>query len=55
MLQPTRTKYRKTHRGRMKGCANKGSSLAFGEFGLQALESHWITSAQIEAARIAIT
>ncbi len=55
MLQPTRTKYRKTHRGRMKGCANKGSFLAFGEFGLQALESHWITSAQIEAARIAIT
>ncbi|MHC2994281.1 MAG: 50S ribosomal protein L16 [Candidatus Atribacteria bacterium] len=55
MLQPTRTKYRKTHRGRMKGCANKGSSLSFGEFGLQALESYWITSAQIEAARIAIT
>ena len=55
MLQPTRTKYRKTHRGRMKGCANKGTSLAFGEFGLQALESFWITSAQIEAARIAIT
>jgi len=55
MLQPTRTKYRKTHRGRMKGCANKGTFLAFGEFGLQALESFWITSAQIEAARIAIT
>jgi large subunit ribosomal protein L16 len=55
MLQPTRTKYRKTHRGRMKGCANKGTSIAFGEFGLQALESFWITSAQIEAARIAIT
>jgi len=55
MLQPTRTKYRKTHRGRMKGCANKGTYLAFGEFGLQALESSWITSAQIEAARIAIT
>jgi len=55
MLQPTRTKYRKTHRGRMKGCANKGNFLVFGEFGLQALESHWITSAQIEAARIAIT
>jgi len=55
MLQPTRTKYRKTHRGKMKGCANKGNFLAFGEFGLQALESHWITSAQIEASRIAIT
>ncbi|OIP74800.1 50S ribosomal protein L16 [Candidatus Atribacteria bacterium CG2_30_33_13] len=55
MLQPTRTKYRKTQRGRMKGCANKGNYLAFGDFGLQALESHWITSAQIEAARVAIT
>jgi large subunit ribosomal protein L16 len=55
MLQPVRTKYRKTQRGKMKGCANKGNSLAFGEFGLQALESHWITSAQIEAARISIT
>jgi large subunit ribosomal protein L16 len=55
MLQPARTKYRKTQRGRMKGCANKGDYLAFGDFGLQALESHWITSAQIEAARIAIT
>jgi large subunit ribosomal protein L16 len=55
MLQPTRTKYRKTQRGRMKGCANKGNYLAFGDFGLQALESYWITSAQIEAARIAIT
>jgi len=55
MLQPTRTKFRKTHRGKMKGCANKGNFLAFGEFGLQALESAWISSAQIEAARIAIT
>jgi len=55
MLQPTRTKYRKTQRGRMKGCANKGNYLAFGDFGLQALESHWITSAQIESARVAIT
>ena len=55
MLQPVRTKYRKTQRGKMKGCANKGNSLAFGEFGLQALESHWITSTQIEAARISIT
>jgi len=55
MLQPVRTKYRKTQRGKMKGCANKGNSLTFGEFGLQALESHWITSTQIEAARISIT
>ena len=55
MLQPTRTKHRKTHRGKMKGNANKGDYIAFGEYGLQALESHWITSAQIEAARIAIT
>jgi len=55
MLQPTRTKYRKPHKVKIKGCANKGSSLAFGEFGLQALESYRITSAQIEAARIAIT
>ncbi|HBY57113.1 MAG TPA: 50S ribosomal protein L16 [Candidatus Atribacteria bacterium] len=55
MLQPTRTKYRKPHRGKIKSCANKGNLLAFGEFGLQALEPHWITSAQIEAARISIT
>jgi len=55
MLQPTRTKYRKTQRGKMKGCANKGNFLSFGEFGLQALESSWVSSAQIEAARIAIT
>jgi len=49
MLQPTRTKYRKTHRGTMKGCAQKGNFIAFGDFGLQALEPHWINSAQIEA------
>lgn len=55
MLQPTRTKYRKTQRGKMKGCANKGNYLAFGDFGIQALESYWITSAQIESARVAIT
>ena len=55
MLQPTRTKHRKTHRGKMKGNANKGAHIAFGEYALQALESHWITSAQIEAARIAMT
>lgn len=55
MLQPTRTKYRKTQRGKMKGCAHKGNLLEFGEFGLIALEPAWITSAQIEAARISIT
>ncbi len=54
MLQPTRTKYRKPQRGKIKGCANKGNLLAFGEFGLQGLEPCWITSAQIEAARISI-
>ena len=55
MLQPTRTTYRKLHRGKMKGTAQKGHLIAFGEYGLQALQSAWITSAQIESARIAIT
>lgn len=55
MLMPKRTKYRKAHRGRMRGKSVAGSSMAFGEFGLQALEPSWITSAQIEAARRAIT
>ncbi len=55
MLQPTRTKYRKIHRGRMKGKAQKGHLISFGEYGLQALQPTWLTSAQIEAARIAIT
>ncbi|MFZ2330588.1 MAG: 50S ribosomal protein L16 [Atribacterota bacterium] len=55
MLQPTRTKYRKIHRGVMKGKAHKGHLISFGEYGLQALQSSWITAAQIEAARIAIT
>ncbi len=55
MLQPSRTKYRKMHRGRMRGKAENGSTVAFGEFGLQALEPAWITSRQIEAARRAIT
>ncbi len=55
MLQPTRTKYRKIHRGKMKGDAQKGHLISFGEYGLQALQSAWLTSAQIEAARIAIT
>jgi large subunit ribosomal protein L16 len=55
MLQPARTKYRKLHKGRIKGKANKGASMAFGEYGLQAIESGKLTSRQIEAARIAIT
>ncbi|NOX60396.1 MAG: 50S ribosomal protein L16 [Chloroflexi bacterium] len=54
MLMPKRFKYRKQHRGRMKGKAWRGSTVAFGEYGLQALEPAWITSRQIEAARRAI-
>ena len=55
MLQPKRTKYRKTQKGRVKGLAYRGSSLAFGTFGLKALEPVWMTARQIEAARIAMT
>lgn len=55
MLMPKRVKYRKTHRGRMKGKAKGGTTLAFGQYGLQAMEPHWITSQQIEAARVALT
>jgi len=55
MLQPARTKYRKMQKGRMRGTAYRGSDLAFGEFGLMALEPTWLTSRQIEAARIAIS
>lgn len=55
MLQPKRTKFRKMQKGRMKGNAQRGHSLAFGTFGLKALDSHWITNRQIEAARIALT
>jgi len=55
MLQPSRTKYRKQFKGRLRGKATRGASLAFGDFGLQALECGMITSRQIEAARIAIT
>ncbi len=55
MLSPRRTKFRKQQRGRMKGLATRGSSLNFGEFGLQALEPTWITSRQIEASRRAMT
>ncbi|MCL2311985.1 MAG: ribosomal protein L16, partial [Firmicutes bacterium] len=55
MLLPKRTKYRKAHRGRMKGKALRGNKLAYGDFGLQSLEPSWITSNQIEAARVAMT
>src|SRR4030042_21063 len=54
MLQPKRVKYRKTHRGRRRGTAQAGNTVVFGEFGLQAQESAWLTSRQIEAARRAI-
>ena len=55
LLAPSRTKYRKQHRGRMKGKAYRGNSIAFGEFALQALEPVWLEARQIEAARIAMT
>jgi len=55
MLMPKKVKHRKQHRGRMRGQAARGSSLTFGEFGLQALEPCWLTARQIEAGRIAIT
>jgi large subunit ribosomal protein L16 len=55
MLQPARTKYRKMHKGRMPGKALRGNKLSFGEFGLMTLQPGWLTSRQIEAARIAMT
>ena len=55
MLSPKRTKYRKHHRGRMRGTKTRGNEICFGNFGLQAVEPSWITSRQIEAARRAIT
>ena len=55
MLMPKRVKYRRVHRGRMTGKAMRGNTLAYGEYGLQAMEPGWITSNQIEAARIAMT
>lgn len=55
MLSPKKVKWRKVQKGKMKGVAPRGTSLAFGEFGIQALESSWITNRQIEAARIAMT
>lgn len=55
MLAPKRVKYRKMQKGRMYGKAYRGSTLAFGEFGLKAVEPGWVSSRQIEAARVAIT
>ena len=55
MLMPKKVKFRKVQRGRMKGKAWRGSTLAFGDFGLKALECGWVTARQIEAARIAMT
>ncbi len=55
MLQPKRTKFRKMQKGRMKGLASRGAELSFGSFGIKSLEESWITSRQIEAARIAVT
>jgi large subunit ribosomal protein L16 len=55
MLQPKRVKHRKQQRGRMGGQATKGSTISFGQYALKAMEPHWITNRQIEAARVAIT
>jgi len=55
MLTPKRVKHRKQHRGKMAGNAKGGTTIAFGEYGLQALEPSWVTNRQIEAARIAMT
>ena len=55
MLSPKRVKFRKMFKGRMKGLSQRGNSVAFGTYGLQALEPGWVTSRQIEAARVALT
>ena len=55
MLQPKRTKYRKTQKGRIKGVAHRGSTISFGTYGLKTMESAYITNRQIESARIAMT
>lgn len=55
MLVPKRVKHRKQQRGRMKGRAVRGTDISFGEYGLRALEPHWISNRQIEAARVALT
>ena len=55
MLLPKRVKYRRVHRGRLTGKAMRGNKVTYGQFGLQALEPAWITSNQIEAARVALS
>ncbi len=55
MLMPKRIKFRKQHRGRRRGHATRGNTVAFGEWGLQAIDPAWITNRQIEAARVALT
>ena len=55
MLMPKRTKFRRVQRGRMKGAASRGNKVAYGDYGIQALEPGWITGNQIEAARVAMT
>jgi len=55
MLQPKRTKFRRTQKGRVKGVAQRGHTIAFGSFALKSLEPGWITSRQLEAARVAVT
>ena len=55
MLMPKRVKHRKQQRGRMGGRATKGSTISFGQYALKAIEPHWLTNRQIEAARVAIT
>jgi len=55
MLMPKRVKYRKAQRGRMKGKATRGAAIAFGDFGLKAMEPGWVTQRQIEASRVALT
>ena len=55
MLAPKRVKWRKQHKGRIRGNATRGTSIAFGQFGLQSLDAAWITARQIEAARVAMT
>lgn len=54
-LLPSRTKFRKTHRGKIRGNATRGDKLSFGDYGIQTLDRGWMTAAQIEAARVAIT
>ena len=55
MLQPKKTKYRRVQKGKMKGLAQRGNQLAFGSFGIKALQETWLTGRQIEAARVAVT